>query len=307
MLLCALSTAWVVHAQTPPPPDSAQKDTPAAAPAEAPPQNPPLVSEPPAPDTTTADKSADTTAADSNQAPPALRSVWEGVTLQRLMHDVKITDLAIALFALAVALFAWRFSTNLRAPGDPHTDDVRRMIAASENAAEAARRSAETAEQTLGILRDTAERQLRAYLTVKQFVQTPLGERGCHLQVVWQNTGATPTKGFRYWAMLREFDDGIPDDFEFTPAGLKDFAGGELGANSTISSPPLLLPPQTIIRMRDGGRKVLLLGQAGYADIGGHHARRETRFCVEVVLRNGAGGEEAPFAFVYYPRHNYIT
>jgi hypothetical protein len=297
MLLCALSTAWSVHAQTPLPPDTAQKDTPPAPPAEAPPQNQPLVSEPPLPEA----------APDPNQAPPALRSMWEGVTLQRLMRDVKITDLAIALFALAVVLFAWRFSTNLRAPGDPHTDDVRRMIEASENAAEAARRSAETAEQTLGILRDTAERQMRAYVTVKQFVQTSQGERGCHLQVVWQNTGATPTKGFRYWAMLREFDDGIPDDFEFTPAGLKDFAGGELGANGTVSSPPLFVPLQTMTRMRDGSRKVLLLGQAGYADIGGRHARRETRFCMEVVLANGVGGEEAPFAFVYYPRHNYIT
>jgi hypothetical protein len=296
--LCALSAAWTAHAQTPATPDAGQADTPAAPPAEVPPQNLPLVNEPPAPDTT---------AADQDQAPPALRSVWEGVTLQRLVRDVKITDLAIALFALAVALFAWRFSTRLRAPGDPHTDDVRRMIEASENAAEAARRSAETAEQTLGIFRDTAERQLRAYVTLKQFVQTPQRERGCHLQVVWQNTGATPTKGFRYWAMLRDFDDSIPDDFEFTPVGLKDFAGGELGSNGTISSPPLFVPLQTMARMRDGGRKVLLLGQAGYADIGGHHARRETRFCVEVVLSNGASGEEAPFAFVYYPRHNYIT
>jgi hypothetical protein len=297
MLLCALSTAWIVHAQTPLPPDTAQNDTPPAPAAEAPPQNQPLVSEPPPPEATP----------DPNQAPPALRSMWEGVTLQRLMRDVKITDLAIALFALAVVLFAWRFSTNLRAPGDPHTDDVRRMIEASESAAEAARRSAETAEQTLGILRDTAERQLRAYVTVKQFVQTPQVERGCYLQVVWQNTGATPTKAFRYWAMLREFDDGIPDDFEFTPAGLKDFAGGELGANGTVCSPPLFVPLQTMTRMRDGSRKVLLLGQAGYSDIGGHHARRETRFCVEVVLANDGGGEEAPFAFVYYPRHNYIT
>jgi hypothetical protein len=185
---------------------------------------------------------------------------------------------------------------------------MRKMIAASESAAEAARRSAETAEQTLGILRDTAERQLRAYVTVKQFVQTPQRDRGCLLQVVWQNSGVTPTKGFRYWAMLREFDDTIPDDFEFTPAGLKDFAGGELGSAASISSPPLLVTTQTMARMRDAGRKVLLLGQAGYADIGGHHARRETRFCVEVVLANGSNGDEGlPFAFVYYPRHNYIT
>jgi hypothetical protein len=304
LIFCVVYTGLTVYAQTPTPPDTAQKDVgpPAASPppsAEPAPQNLPLVTEPPTPE------------ADSDRAPPALRSVWEGVTLQRLMQDVKITDLAIALFALVIALFAWTiFSTTRKRPdADGLTDEARRIIEASESAAEAARRSAETAEQTLGLMRETAERQLRAYVTIKQFVQTPARDgRGWLLQVVWQNSGATPTKGFRYWAMLRDFDDTIPDDFEFTPGGIKDYAGGELGANGSVSSPPLLLPSQTIARMRDGTRKVLLLGQASYADFGGHHARRETRFCMEVVLSgDGSGEESAPFSFVYYPRHNYIT
>jgi hypothetical protein len=304
LIFCVLSTGFAVYAQTPAPPDTAQKDAapsapPSPPPAEPAPQNLPLVTEPPTPDT------------DNDRAPPALRSVWEGVTLQRLMQDVKITDLAIALAALAMAFFAWSVFTTLRKRPDADglIDEGRRIIEASENAAEAARRTAETAEQTLGLMRETAERQLRAYVTIKQFVQTPARDgRGSLLQVVWQNTGATPTKGFRYWAMLRDFDDSIPDDFEFTPAGIKDYAGGELGASGTVSSPPLLLPSQTIARMRDGSRKVLLLGQAGYADFGGHHARRETRFCMEVVLAGDGSGEEAvSFSFVYYPRHNYIT
>lgn len=306
LIFCAISVDSAVYAQSPTPPaDTTQKDaapppSPPPAPAGEPaPQNLPLVAEPPVPP------------ADSDQAPPALRSVWEGVTIQRLLQDVKITDLAIALFALAIAFFAWTVSSisRLRADPDGHTEESRRIIESSENAAEAARRSAETAEQALGLMRETAERQLRAYVTIRQFAQSPAKEaRGWLIQIVWQNAGATPTKGFRYWAMLREFDEVIPDDFEFTPGGLKDYAGGELGANGTVSSPPLLLPSQTIARMRDGSRKVLLLGQAGYADFGGHHARRETRFCMEVVLSgDGSGEESAPFSFVYYPRHNYIT
>jgi len=303
LIFCVVSAGSTVCAQTTAPPDAPQKDTgptqPASPPAETAPQNLPLVEEPPSAST------------DDQTPPPALRSVWEGVTLQRLMHDVKITDLAIALFALAIALFAWAIFSSLRKQPDADglTDEGRRVVDASENAAEAARRSAETAEQALGLMRETAERQLRAYVTIKQFVQTPARDgRGWLLHVVWQNAGATPTKGFRYWAMLRDFDDTIPDDFEFTPGGIKDYAGGELGANGSVSSPPLLLPAQSIARMRDGSRKVLLLGQAAYADFGGHHARRETRFCMEVVLAGDATGEEAaPFSFVYYPRHNYMT
>jgi hypothetical protein len=308
LIFCSAPIGVAVYAQAPPPNETQKEAVPPPqteavppSPVEPAPQNLPLATEPPG-------ASSDT---DSDQTPPALRSVWEGMTLQRLLRDVKITDLAIALFALAIAFFAWAiFSTARKQPdADGLTDEGRRIIDASESAAEAARRSAETAEQTLGLMRETAERQLRAYVTIKQFVQTPARDgRGWLLQVVWQNAGATPTKGFRYWAMLRDFDDTIPDDFEFTPGGIKDYAGGELGANGNVSSPPLLLPSQTIARMRDGSRKVLLLGQAAYADFGGHHARRETRFCMEVVLAGDASGEEAaPFSFIYYPRHNYIT
>jgi hypothetical protein len=232
-------------------------------------------------------------------------------TLDALLRDVKITDLAIALFALVVALFTWRagtVSSRLRRSTEHQIEETRRVLEASESAAEAARRSAESAEQCLGVLRDTAERQLRAYVTVKQFIQNPAENvQGSLIQVVWQNTGATPTKGFRYWAMLREFDAAIPDDFDFTPPGLKDYAGGELGSSSTVSSPPLFASAQTISRMQDGTRKLLLLGQANYADFGGHAARRETRFCVEVVPAEVTGTAGAPFSFVYYPRHNYVT
>jgi hypothetical protein len=298
LLLGVAFAGTAAYAQTPAATESRQKEATPPPPADPPPQNLPLVTEPPA------------APPEVDETPRALRSVWEGVTLDRLLHDVNITDLAMALFALVVALFTWRLSVSnarLREVAEGKTEESRKIIEASESAAEAARRSAETAEQTLGILRDTAERQLRAYVTIKQFLPTPNGQ-GWQLQVVWQNSGATPTKGFRYWAMLREFDDAIPDDFEFTPAGLKDYAGGELGSNGNVSSPPLFMAPQTLAGMRDGSRKVLLLGQAGYADFGGHHARRETRFCVEVVLTgdpNGASGP--PFSFTYYPRHNYIT
>ena len=228
---------------------------------------------------------------------------------------MKVTDIAIALFALLVAIFAWRVGSavaRLRGAAGQQVEETRKLLDASEMAAEAARRSAESAEQALGVLRDSAERQLRAYVTVKQFMQTPAkGEwehsQGCLLQVLWQNTGATPTKGFRYWAMLREFDAAIPEDFEFAPAGIKDYAGGELGSNSTVSSPPLFISPETIARMQEGSRKVLLLGQAAYADFGGHHARRETRFCVEVIPAEAGSAGGMPFSFIYFPRHNHIT
>lgn len=231
------------------------------------------------------------------------------------LRDVRLTDLLIALFAAVVALFAARIGnvmSGIRAAARRQADEGHRVTDAAEKAAGAARRSAEAAEKMLGAMRETAERQLRAYVTVRQFMQTPVkderqGNQGWLVQVAWQNTGATPTKGFRYWAMLREFEHAVPEDFPFTPAGLKDFAGGELGSNSSVNTPPLFVSPQLIARIQDGSRKVLLLGQADYGDVLAADAKRETRFCVEVVLVGDPAGTNPPFSFAYHPTHNYIT
>jgi hypothetical protein len=243
------------------------------------------------------------------------KSEAPGLSLDAMLERVSLTDLALALFALAVVFFAFRTSSSnarIRAFAERQADDSRRAVEASEKAADSAERSAHAAEQALATMRDTAERQLRPYVTVRQFLQAPVKDErqnvhGWLLQVAWQNSGTTPTRGFRYWAMLREFDGAIPDDFEFTPAGLKDFAGGELGSNGTVNSPPLFVTQQQISRIQDGSRKALLLGQADYSDMAGT-VKRETKFCVELVLVNDpSGANGSPFSFSYYPKYNSIT
>jgi hypothetical protein len=232
-----------------------------------------------------------------------------------LLRDVRLPDLLLALFAAIVALFAARIGTvtsGIRAAARRQADEGRRVTDAADKAAAAARRSAEAAEKMVAVMRESSERQLRAYVTVRQFMQNPVkddrgGTQGWLIQVTWQNTGATPTKSFRYWAMLREFERAVPDDFPFTPAGLKDFAGGDLGSNSSVSTPPLFVSPQLIARMQDGSRKVLLLGQADYGDVLDHEAKRETRFCVELVLAGDPGGANAPFTFAYFSKHNHVS
>lgn len=294
---------------------SASPASPAAAPAPEAKKDEPAPVSPPAPAVAPATPAVPDAAVD-----PAVRAVAPGSaarwsSFDAVLADLRITDIVIAFFALVIALFALGSSAGgkrLRALAAAQAEDNRRAVEASERAAEAARRSADAAEQTLAALRETSERQLRAYVTVRQFLQAPVKDdrqnvHGWLLQVAWQNTGATPTKGFRYWAMLREFERAIPDDFEFTPAGLKDFAGGELGSNGTVNSPPLFISREQIARIQDGSRKVLMLGEARYHDMI-RDASRETRFCVELVIVNDPGGANgSPFSFSYYPRHNTIT
>lgn len=305
LLGCALFCAALAGAQTPDPqPDKAPQEAPHhifSGPADAIAYDSSLITEPPG------------TPSELPHISEATWSIWDDLWSDLRLKDVKLTDLLIALFAAVVALFVARFgsvTSALRAAGRRQAEETHRLTGASEKAAESARRSAEAAEKILAGMRETTGRQLRAYVTVRQFMQTPVkdqGGQGWLLQVAWQNTGATPTKAFRYWAMLREFERAIPDDFAFTPAGLKDFAGGELGSSSSINTPPLFVSPQLLARIQDGSRKVLLLGQADYGDVFETDAKRETRFCVEAVLVGDPGGTNPPFTFAYHPKHNQIT
>jgi hypothetical protein len=227
-----------------------------------------------------------------------------------------LTDIVIALFALVVALFAWRLSAataRLAASTNAQMDANRRSVEASERSSDAARRSAEAAERSASVLQDTAARQLRPYVTVKEFLQGPVKDEkqflhGWVFQVVWQNTGTTPTRGFRYWAALRQFDHEIPADFDFAAPMTADFAGGELGSNASVTSGTLFVAQQDVAQMQAGTRKAVVYGKAEYHDVVGQDVKRETRFCVEVVLVSDPGGANAtPFSFSYFPRHNAVS
>ena len=222
-----------------------------------------------------------------------------------------VTDAVMAVFALILLLFAWRLTATTRelvSNATAQSDVNRRAIEASERAAEAARRSAEAAEKSVAVVQDTTARQLRAYVTVKEFLQGPVKDDKQHLhgwvfQVVWQNTGVTPTKGFRYWAALRQFENGIPADFDFAPPMSSDFAGGELGSASTVTSGTLFVPQQDVAQIQSGARKAVLYGKADYQDV--LDQKRETTFAVELVIVSDPGGANAtPFTFSYHPRHN---
>ncbi|HUP93483.1 MAG TPA: hypothetical protein VM164_01155 [Burkholderiales bacterium] len=244
-------------------------------------------------------------------APPALEPLWS-----HLLAQARITDFAIALFALLMALFAWRLTATMARLAEinqTQSATYRRTIEASEEAAEAARRSAEAAEKTVWVIHDTATRHTRPYVTVKEFLQGPVRDAQQHLhgwvfQIVWQNSGATPTRGFRYWAVLRQFEQHLPDDFDFAPPVSAEFAGGELGAHSTVTSGTLFISQPEATQLHAGGRKVLLYGQAVYSDIAQESASRETRFAVELVAVNEPNGTHAmPFTFKYHAAHNSMT
>jgi outer membrane biosynthesis protein TonB len=296
-------------APTATPADPKKEDAAKAVPTPEPAAVPPTTPSPPV----TAPKAAPATSTAQALPPPSEPAADH--TLDRLF-TLTITDILIALFTLVVALFAWRLSgavARLASTSQSHADITRRSVEASERAAEAARRSADAAEKSSTVMQDQSARQLRPYVTVKEFLQGPVKDdkqflHGWVFQVVWQNTGATPTRGFRYWAALRQFDHEIPADFDFAAPMLADFAGGELGSHSTVTSGTLFVSQQDVLQIQSGTRKAVLYGKAEYHDVAGQDVKRETRFCVEVVLVSDPGGAQAtPFSFSYFQRHNAIS
>jgi hypothetical protein len=293
---------------TPPPTEQKKDDAVKAVPTPEPAAVPPVSTMLPA---TAAPKAASSTA---QALPPAAEPAADH-TLDRLFN-LTATDVLIAFFTLVVALFAWRLSAalaRLASTSQSQAEIVRRSVEASERAAEAAKRSADAAEKSATVMQDQSARQLRPYVTVKEFLQGPVKDdkqflHGWVFQVVWQNTGATPTRGFRYWAALRQFDQEIPADFDFAAPMLADFAGGELGSSSTVTSGTLFVSQQDVLQIQAGTRKAVLYGKAEYHDVAGQDVKRETRFCVEVVLVSDPGGAHAtPFSFSYFARHNAVS
>lgn len=303
-------------ATTNPAPPTPAAETPPATPAAAAPAAAPTAASDKPPATPPSAPAAATPPAAAAAAAPAADPAHRPEPLYQFMHDMDLTDVLIAVFTLFVAIFAWRVSRVTAGSGAAAQgllDANRRAIEASERAAEAAKRSAEAAERSAVVLQDTAARQLRPYVTVKEFLQGPVKDEnnflhGWVFQVVWQNSGATPTRGFRYWAALRQFDHEIPADFDFAPPVMADFAGGELGSHSTVTSGTLYVPQTDVVLVQNGTRKAVLYGKAEYQDVLGGDVKRETRFAVEVILVADPGGANGtPFSFSYYPRHNSIT
>ena len=298
----------------PPPEGLVTPATPQAAAVPETPQAPApaAIEVPPAPKAEPVRETQPTAAAAPAPLPaPAAESPWA-----HLLAQARVTDFAIALFALVMVLFAWRLSATmgrLAEINQTQSATYRRTIEASEEAAESARRSAEAAEKTVWVIHDTATRHTRPYVTVKEFLQGPVRDAQQHLhgwvfQIVWQNSGATPTRGFRYWAALRQFEQQLPDDFDFAAPVSAEFAGGELGAHSTVTSGTLYIAQQEAVQLHAGARKVLLYGEAVYSDIAAESAGRETRFCVELVAVSEPNGTHAmPFTFKYHPAHNAMT
>jgi hypothetical protein len=146
------------------------------------------------------------TAGDVSGDHQADKSLWDRV----VSDPMNVLTLGLLFVGSTQAiLFLWQL--NL----------IREGLADTKEAADGAKKSADIANESLLLSKETAERQLRAYVSLKQFGKSPMLDTktnallGWSLNVVWQNTGATPTRDMLSHTSVRFEIEDIPEDYRF--------------------------------------------------------------------------------------------
>ena len=164
---------------------------------------------------------------------------------------------------------------------------------------------------------DTAERQLRAYVTVKSIREEPqLSVKDglvltWQFQVIWQNTGQTPANEFMNAIAAQYFKPKIPENFDFPLAPkLQHIIGphGEVDSSWATIDPGHL---REFVLSRGCSGEIYLWGRCTYMDVFEKTPDREFRYCVKMSLTGDPYDLEGwrskgmrPFQFDGFHKHN---
>lgn len=169
--------------------------------------------------------------------------------------------------------------------------------------------------QTIHVMKDTAERQLRAYVSLKEFGASPMVDIQTNaliaweLRLTWQNTGATPTRDMLSHVSVRFEPDEIPDDFRFPDLwiiGRKQvYVPVHLAPNGVFIDSISQFSLAQLQEVKSGQKTLYVYGWADYSDVFSDTRRRRTEFCARVVFPGEpAYISVANIAFELHWKHN---
>jgi hypothetical protein len=137
---------------------------------------------------------------------------------------------------------------------------------ASTQAVEEAKRQANAAESQVAVARDTAERQLRAYVLPEIALLHDISDPRPHYTFQAKNYGQTPAKELTVWVSWRYFDIkkiDFPTDPPNIP--LSEYLVGPQGF--TVHTDRVFLDDGRKAAIRDGTAVFLLFGEIKYKDV----------------------------------------
>ncbi len=209
----------------------------------------------------------------------------------------------IFLFCVAVlqaGLFLWQLRY------------MRQGMRDTEVAAKAARDSAEATKESVALAKDTAQRQLRAYISVEirgfQFDRDPNLALVCKANFEIRNDGQTPAYDVRTNVDFRIAAQPLLSDFTRPNDNILRFENS-ISPNRTqeaSGTKAFSIEKQKLLP----GQKLYFLGLILYKDAFG--IERETWFCgyidqSEFVMDSTPGTKTSPITFHWAERHNKTT
>jgi len=139
--------------------------------------------------------------------------------------------------------------------------------------------------------KDTAKRQLRAYLSIDGFpyvshLDTTDNTIWWSIHPVWKNGGATPTTSLFLNTDASLRNEKLPDNFDF-PGAPGETIRMLVGANATVTARTLAIKGADLMAVRDGTKFFYIWGWAKYKDIFPDTPERITRFCNHITHVTG--------------------
>ncbi|MBV6489616.1 MAG: hypothetical protein KJZ73_06410 [Pseudorhodoplanes sp.] len=205
--------------------------------------------------------------------PVAASSSW----VTNFLCTIKATDVAMTGFALFLVL-------TLTFQGLIQGAWMRRLLLSSEHSALVVNEALISAQ--------------RAYVFLREFrlnlIKNPLNEeiQICTIQPIWENTGATPTRGGRSQVNWKFFERSVPAEFDFPDfdevgnriLSYDDYKPLIVGPKATALAPLIDIEPGVLRQVRDLQGRLLIWGWVEYDEVFTDAGRHRTEFCYQVAV-----------------------
>ncbi|RZI44419.1 hypothetical protein EGT07_03085 [Herbaspirillum sp. HC18] len=189
------------------------------------------------------------------------------------LHEIKATDILLAVFTGLLVLLGWVQARRMR------------------DAVSAAKDSAAIAEKSARVAEDALIAGQRAFMFIRE-IKTILhqdpetGKYHWTIHPVWANSGNTPTRGLSINTTYRLLDEPLPKDYNF-PESQEDLIPTIAGPRSMVEATPGAISSEDLEAVQGGKKFFYIWGWAEYNDIFEGTRKRVTRFCNQLIQVDG--------------------
>lgn len=170
------------------------------------------------------------------------------------------------------------------------------------------------AKRAADIAEDSLVKLQRAFVSVQQIrhvshLDPGIGKIWWSFHVIWENSGASPTRNLRFFVSRYLEDTDIPPDFKFDPmqtARPVTF----LGPKATTSSAEIAVTGDELAAVQSGTKFLYLWGRTDYRDVFAKTPDHVTKFLLRIGLRGDPtkpwdqNSNALEIIYTNQPRHN---